>query len=134
MDDHSCNRCGKCCNNFPITMKRARKIKRVLKKSPELARLLVRSFDKKDCIFLLYDSNGKTKCAIYDKDVRPVICDIMGTKDFPDLECPEGTYSDKYSILEARKILNKEMLKTRKMELINTIFEPYLLKITKNKR
>lgn len=129
MCEHSCKRCGDCCCNFPITTQQAEKMKKVLKESPKLAKSLLRPFNPEGCIFLMHNPDDTWTCAIYDKGVRPLICEVFGTKGFDELSCPKGTYSTKYSAKEAESMLREELRSAPKMQMMNSIMLPYIIEL-----
>ena len=107
MSKRNCMRCGKCCDEFPMSEEQIVRIEKYLEANPIVKERLrntpaIVAPPRRVCPFLRGDI-GKTYCAIY--PVRPEICKVFGVKGIDeDLVCPNGTET-KISLLEAKNLL-----------------------------
>lgn len=107
MKKKECLRCGKCCSNFSMTKKQVIRILEYLRGNPKVLDTLLETPEVKDvqdaCVFLR-GTSGNTHCTIY--SARPEICRIFGVAGEDGLECPEGTVTTEYTLVEVKNIIH----------------------------
>lgn len=107
MNENSCLRCGRCCEQFPMTDEQILKITEYLLSHEEVMHLLrstpeILGIGMKVCPFLRGKA-GNTFCSIY--PVRPEICKVFATPGIKGAECPNNTICEEYTIHEAEEML-----------------------------
>lgn len=108
MREKACKKCGKCCDQFPMSLGQMRKIEDYLLSHPDIIIKMrslpeIKSETRRVCPFLR-ENSGETYCLIY--PVRPEICKAISIKGLSeDFACPEGTVSTEYSVQEITKML-----------------------------
>lgn len=108
MTKRKCKRCGKCCDEFPMSEEQIERIAKYLEANPKVKKMLLNTPkivapQRKVCPFLR-GIVGEMYCAIY--PIRPEICQVFGVKGVDeDLECPEGTETTTVSVVEAKELL-----------------------------
>jgi Fe-S-cluster containining protein len=80
-----CFNCGQCCGVVPATTNKLNKIKKYIKKHPEI---LVLKNQLKDNLTCIFRDNLKNQCTIY--EVRPLICRQFGRYNIDKLICPNN--------------------------------------------